>query len=97
MGCFQMVSNALAVAGDRLVAIINVEPAGSVMVRAPCRWTNSCRLCRGLKYATCGSSPEGLQRAHHLHYHGFPMGVGPTPQGSNLWTQTQKRKACKGW
>jgi hypothetical protein len=33
MGCFQVVSNALAVAGDRLVAIISVEPAGSVMVR----------------------------------------------------------------
>ncbi|WP_269635755.1 hypothetical protein [Polaromonas glacialis] len=29
---FQVVSNALAVAGDRLVAIISVEPAGSVTV-----------------------------------------------------------------
>ena len=33
MGRFQVVSNALAVAGDRLVAIISVEPAGLVMVR----------------------------------------------------------------
>jgi len=33
MGRFQVVSNALAVAGDRLVAIISVEPAGSVTVR----------------------------------------------------------------
>ena len=33
MGRFQVVSNALAVTGDRLVAIISVESAGSVMVR----------------------------------------------------------------
>lgn len=33
MGRFQVVSGALAVAGDRLVAIVNVERAGSVMVR----------------------------------------------------------------
>ncbi len=33
MGRFQVVANALAVAGDRLVAIISFEPAGSVTVR----------------------------------------------------------------
>ena len=97
MGRFQVVSNALAVAGDRLVAIVSVESAGSVMVRDPCQWTNSCSLRRGPECATSRSSPEGLQRVHHLRCHGFPMGVGPTPQGSNLWTQTQKRKAYKGW
>ena len=30
MGRFQVVSGALAIAGDRLVAIVNVERAGSV-------------------------------------------------------------------
>ena len=33
MGRFQVVSGALAVSGDRLVAIVNVERAGSVTVR----------------------------------------------------------------
>ena len=33
MGRFQVVSGALAIAGDRLVAIVNVERSGSVTVR----------------------------------------------------------------
>ena len=33
MGRFQVVSGALAIAGDSLVAIVNVERAGSVTVR----------------------------------------------------------------
>ena len=87
MGRFQVVSNALAVAGDRLVAIVSVESAGSVMVRDPCQWTNSCSLRRGPERATSRSSPEDRQRVHHLRCHGFPVGVGPTPQGSHLWNR----------
>ena len=41
MGRFQVVSGALAVAGDRLVAIVSVEQAGSVTVRDCGQWKHS--------------------------------------------------------
>ena len=51
-----MVSNALAVAGDRLVAIISVEPAGSVMVRDSGQWTNHAACAADL-----GASPAAVR------------------------------------
>ena len=41
MGRFQVVSGALAVASDRLVAIVNVERPGSVAVRDSGQWKHS--------------------------------------------------------
>ena len=41
MGHFQGISGALAVAGDRLVAIVNVEQARSVTVRDSDQWKHS--------------------------------------------------------
>lgn len=77
---FHVVSNALAVAGDRLVAIISVEPAGSVMVRD---------LANGRIHAVCAADLSAPPPAVHLKASSESIISAAT---DSQWALAQRRK-----
>lgn len=80
MGRFQVVSNALAVAGDRLVAIISVEPAGAVMVRD---------LANGRIHAACAADLSAPPAAVRLKASSESIISAAT---DSQWALAQRRK-----
>ena len=80
MGRFQVASNALAVAGDRLVAIISVEPAGSVMVRD---------LANGRIHAACAADLSAPPPAVRLKASSESIICAAT---DSQWALAQRRK-----
>ena len=80
MGRFQVASNALAVAGDRLVAIISVEPAGSVMVRD---------LANGRIHAVCAADLSATPPAVRLKASSESIICAAT---DSQWALAQRRK-----
>ena len=80
MGRFQVISNALAVAGDRLVSIISVEPAGSVMVRD---------LANGRIHAVCAAGLSAPPPAVRLKTASESIICAAT---DSQWALAQRRK-----